>query len=237
MYLSLLALPLALNGEFIHTEQGTMGKLPSDAATPILTFDEDDPIASHPDMMKIANEIYERNIRRGLSDPNVLTDTDRQLMLDLHNQIRSEVARGIYMGPGGANQPEACDMNALMWSSALEQMATKWSDNCLFDHDTRACDTVIDTSAVEWGGAVGSHCGENLYVSGASPQMNMVWNGKNYGILGGIGDSWSAEESEKWSFQAYHPNTINGAGHYTQFSGHSIIYMCYPPISQFVMVN
>ena len=158
-------------------------------------------------------------MRRGLSNPNTFSDTDRQLMLDLHNQIRSEVARGIYEGPGGSFQPAGCDMNALSWSTALEELATEWSDLCYFEHSsdcvTRMNNLGLTGSSVEWNRQSTDGCGENLYVSGASPAMNAVYDGTNYGILGGIGDSWCAGESVEWTYQQ---GNFGNAGHYTQFS-------------------
>jgi len=215
-----LALPFAANGEFIHVEQGTLGQIPMNTPlTSNLQFDPNDPIASHPEMIKIATEIYERNARRGLTSPNVFSNTDRQLMLDLHNQIRSEVARGIYEGPSGTFQPAGCDMNALSWSTALEELATDWSDLCYFEHSsTGNCASRLDNLGftdgnAEWARTDTDKCGENLYVSGAAPAMNFVSQGTNYGILGGIGDSWSAGESKTWNYQA---GNFGSAGHYTQ---------------------
>eukprot|EP01083_Nonionella_stella_P201841 737993_1 len=207
----LFILSYGVYSEFIHTKQGVYSNID-------IEFDETDPIASHPDMMSYVNEIYERNIRRGLNNPAELETIDRQVILDLHNKIRSETARGLYEGPGGSYQPQACNMNALSWSIVLEELSTQWSSQCYFEHSTN-CVTrmgnVINNNQLtaEWNRQSTDPCGENLYISGASPALNAVYNNKNYGICGGIETGWSKEESLKYT---YAKKYNYAAGHYTQ---------------------
>ncbi|CAI9730330.1 uncharacterized protein LOC115217114 isoform X4 [Octopus vulgaris] len=52
-----------------------------------------------------------------------LTDEDRKIILDLHNQFRKDV------------NPAACDMLKLSWDEDLEYVAQKWADNCYFEHE------------------------------------------------------------------------------------------------------
>lgn len=201
----------------------TAADVPDDTIEPStnLEFDPNDPIASHSEMISIVTDIYERNLRRGLSDPNVLTNADRQAILDLHNQIRSELARGIYEGPGGFFQPPGCDINALSWSSALEEVATANSDKCFYDSAQEYTDCVAEMNNlgltgdnVEWNRQNTDECGENLYANSAPAAAMDYWhNGKNYGLLGGIGRKWTGE-SKEWTYNNLH---FLG-GHFTQFS-------------------
>ena len=49
--------------------------------------------------------------------PGVLTTSQKQYLLDMHNDIRNTVAIGNYTGNGGVNLPEATNMNQLLWVS------------------------------------------------------------------------------------------------------------------------
>merc|ERR1719464_2536440 len=101
------------------------------ASTAFIEFDENDPIASHPDMKNLARYIADKAERRRGIDTysGFLNDADRQQILDMHNQIRAEVARGEYVGK--TSLPAACNMNELKYSRTLERVADQWSkDNC-----------------------------------------------------------------------------------------------------------
>ena len=215
IYLSLFILSYIANGsDMEHLDAGVTAKLPSD----FVEFDHTDPIASHSSMQKIVNDIVERNIRRGLDNPNILSQTDQQVILDEHNRIRSETARGIYEGPGSSFQPQGCNMNALMWSEALAVAATQWSSRCYFEHNGgRADDTrSAAASGAEPGWIItnSDSVGENLYVSGADPAMNAYFGDKNYGIMGGLTDGWCYDEAKQYT---YTPSPgAAGTGHYTQ---------------------
>eukprot|EP01083_Nonionella_stella_P072983 197037_1 len=197
-------------GGFIHTKQGVMSNV-------TIEFDTTNPLASHPDLMSYIQHVYERNVRRGLDNPATLSTVDKQIILDLHNKIRSETARGLYEGPGGFRQPQSCDMNALSWSETLEHLATEWSAQCYFEHSSnrqeRLNTAVNDGVHIEWNKNPSDECGENIYISGAPPALNAVYSGgKNFGILGGIEDGWSKDESLLYKYQNrfYEP-----AAHYT----------------------
>ena len=196
-----------------HLDEGVMAKLASD----FVEFDDLDPIASSQKMQDIVNEIISINIGKGLTNPNELNDQDRQTILDAHNEIRSQTARGIYEGPGSSYQPQGCNMNALSWSVALEKAATDWSSRCYFEHnDGRANDMRSAASSVgaEWIVTNSDKVGENLYVSGADPAMNAYFGDKNYGIMGGVRDGWCYDEAKLYT---YTPSPgAPGTGHYTQ---------------------
>jgi len=89
-----------------------------------------------------------------LADPNFekgFNDNGRQLILDMHNQLRSRVAKGEEPG-----QPKAADMLALVWNYELEAVAQRWADQCTFGHDSNR-DKLDGTSV-----------GQNAYMSMSS---------------------------------------------------------------------
>ena len=214
MYLALIFVSYIVYGSdhMIHMEQGVMSNPADD-----IVFDETDPIASSAGVQDLVKEIYERNVRRGLSNPATLSNSDKKAILARHNKIRSETARGIYPGPSGTTQPQACNMNALSWSMALEKVATDWSSQCYFEHSTgcasRMTSAINGGAAVEWNRQTTEGCGENLYVSGAEPALDFISGGKNYGIMGGVDNGWCADEAILYTYS----NQFNyAAGHYTQ---------------------
>ena len=60
-----------------------------------------------------------------------LTVKEQEEMVDLHNKYRAEVAEGKVSG-----LPPAANMHQLKWNEDLAQVAQKWADQCLFDHDS-----------------------------------------------------------------------------------------------------
>ena len=108
--------------------------------------------------------------------------------------------------------------SALSWSSALEKVATDWSDQCYFEHSSgcaaRLTKAINEGYEAEWNvNQNRDGCGENLYISGAPPAMNAMYGSKNYGILGGIERGWSTDESLLYT---YSDSYNYEAGHYTQ---------------------
>ena len=45
-----------------------------------------------------------------LDNPNILSEADKQAILDFHNDVRTQTARGLTPG-----QPSASNMNYLLW--------------------------------------------------------------------------------------------------------------------------
>merc|ERR1719295_1312853 len=91
----------------------------------------DNLIASRPEMISIA--AIASNRRRELTNPNILSQQDKDDILALHNKIRAETARGEYAGASG-NLPSATNMLKLKWSDALADVATDWSSGCNSAH-------------------------------------------------------------------------------------------------------
>ncbi|XP_049829080.1 venom allergen 5-like [Schistocerca gregaria] len=86
---------------------------------------------------------------------------DIQLILYLHNQLRSRVALGREFR---GNQPPAADMRKLVWDPELATIAQRWVDQCTYSHD--AC---RDLPAFQ--------VGQNLFVIyGSERDINANWS-------------------------------------------------------------
>jgi len=104
----------------------------NDDLADIIQFDEANPITAHPKMQELVRNIVRR---RGMETIDMIygrwEDEDRQALVDMHNKVRSELARGEFTGKNGL-LPSACNMNELKWSNALETVITNWIQ-CLTD--------------------------------------------------------------------------------------------------------
>eukprot|EP01083_Nonionella_stella_P318455 1164124_1 len=81
-------------------------------ATPQIIFDPHDPIASHPHMQQVVQEIVAQHHdnRRHLADVITSLSTDnKRAILDAHNNIRSLTARGKIETNSGSSK-KACGM-------------------------------------------------------------------------------------------------------------------------------
>ena len=59
-----------------------------------------------------------------------LTDDEKDEILKIHNDYRSQIAEGNANG-----LPEAGNMRKLVWNNDLAQVAQKLADQCVFQHD------------------------------------------------------------------------------------------------------
>ena len=71
---------------------------------------------------------------------------------------RSRVAKGQESGGITAPQPPAANMKKLVWNTELEEIAQRWADQCIFDHDSLR--TKQD----------GTQVGQNAYIGYGSSQ-------------------------------------------------------------------
>jgi len=63
-------------------------------------------------------------------------DSNKQLILDLHNDLRRKVAKGQESrGKYGRGQPGAANMKKLVWNHDLADSAQKLVDQCVYRHD------------------------------------------------------------------------------------------------------
>jgi hypothetical protein len=124
-----------------------------------------------------------------------LTAQQEQLALDVHNDMRSDVASG-FIG----NEPTATDMVKLDWDDDLAQVAQGWVNQCHWAHNPNR--------TAQYGALAGgsTYVGENLYVylTTSSSPPNIV----NSALL-----AWFVEH------QDYTYGPVQGSsstGHYTQ---------------------
>ena len=125
-----------------------------------------------------------------------LTVSQEQAMLDGHNQVRSNVARGLV-----GDEPSARDMVKLAWDDDLARVAQNWVDRCVWDHNRNR------TS--EYGALAGgnTYVGENLAVfltTGSPP--NLV----DFAL-----DTWFDEVAD-YTYGPRDQATASTTGHYTQ---------------------
>ncbi|KAL0272521.1 UNVERIFIED_CONTAM: hypothetical protein PYX00_005457 [Menopon gallinae] len=64
-----------------------------------------------------------------------VTETEKVLIVDLHNQYRRKIAKGLEKRGQEGPQPEAANMRLMMWDDELATIAQRWADQCRFQHD------------------------------------------------------------------------------------------------------
>ncbi|XGW03145.1 hypothetical protein V3C99_014830 [Haemonchus contortus] len=106
-----------------------------------------------------------------------MTDSVRQKFLDMHNQYRSSLARGLEPDALGGNAPKAAKMLKMVYDCSVEASALKHASKCVYQHSANT----------ERPGL-----GENLYkttalnfdkVKAAAQSSQMWWNElKEYGV-------------------------------------------------------
>ncbi|VDD94994.1 unnamed protein product [Enterobius vermicularis] len=70
------------------------------------------------------------------SSSSSLTSELRQVVVDLHNKLRSSVALGIALMRGGQRSPSASNMNKLVYDCDLENETQEWVDKCKMSHSS-----------------------------------------------------------------------------------------------------
>ena len=149
----------------------------------------------------------------------LLTEELRQEILDLHNDLRSQVALG-NTGPGcseSSNQPQAANMNKLAWSYNLERYAQEYSDKCVWGHsdsDTRQTTVCSYSDDAQYGTSYCGWIGENIAVGSADAVKfhdYSSYNGNDYGLAGQI-QGWF-DEYEDYSYSSN--SGCGTTGHYT----------------------
>ena len=169
------------------------------------------------------------SVRRSLIDSEGnIDDTDREYLLEIHNDYRSAVASadGTVIDTDGNVYPTASDMNYIFWDDALASVAQDYAEEL-----GNACSSLVHNS--------GRH--DDFYTYAASqasfdyPESN-IYLGENIAVTwttasgtsmsrytDRIDDMW--EEYLLWSYQTYQSSSINGAGHFTQMSWADTRYM------------
>uniref|UniRef100_A0A146L2J1 Venom allergen 5 n=1 Tax=Lygus hesperus TaxID=30085 RepID=A0A146L2J1_LYGHE len=62
----------------------------------------------------------------------IYSEEQRKGIVELHNHLRNYVASG-----GVHTQPAAQNMREMRWDDELAQLAQKWADGCVFEHDPK----------------------------------------------------------------------------------------------------
>ena len=125
-----------------------------------------------------------------------LTAPQEQAMLGGHNEIRSEVARGLV-----GNEPPATNMVKLAWDDDLSEVAQNWVERCVWEHN--------DNRTSEYAALAGgnTYVGENLYVYLAT--------GSPPNIVDVALDGWF-EEVADYTYGPFQSAGASAVGHYTQ---------------------
>lgn len=153
-----------------------------------------------------------------LTNPGTLSTTDKQVILDHANTVRSETAQGLQAAYGGGTHPYARNMNQLIWDPALAQVATAYAATCDFSHNSNRNTDVDNISGLaSFTTPRAAAIGENIYASSVYPaQLNYLYQGTDYGVMGGP-KGWAAEDKD-WQFETSYSGACEGSmcGHYTQ---------------------
>ena len=124
-----------------------------------------------------------------------LSDKEKNLVLDYHNQLRAKVANGQETRGRSGSQPPAADMLEFQWDDEIANMAQRWADQCTFGHDKNRKVARFQV-------------GQNVYQ--ASSSRNYPIDFKN-GING-----WYDEVSDFDKSGIDRFRFSSGVGHYTQ---------------------
>nr|XP_053651167.1 mucin-3A-like isoform X2 [Cherax quadricarinatus] len=64
-----------------------------------------------------------------------VSEEEIKQILRIHNNLRSQVARGEEQRGDPGSQPQASDMKVLRWNRELATVAQAWANQCQFEHD------------------------------------------------------------------------------------------------------
>jgi hypothetical protein len=88
-----------------------------------------------------------------------LDDTAKQEIVNKHNELRRQVAKGYENRGSPGPQPAASDMLLMVWDDELATIAQRWADQCTFGHDNERS---ISEGSV----------GQNTYITYNSAEMS-----------------------------------------------------------------
>ncbi|XP_046743306.1 venom allergen 5-like [Diprion similis] len=120
-----------------------------------------------------------------------LSCTEKKIIVDEHNRLRSAIAMGTVSG-----QPAASNMMEMVWDDELAYLAQRWANLCNEYHDS---DRTVGRFTI----------GQNLALS---------WTTRNPSSSSDAAPNF-VHQINNWfnEVQRYNPNSINsGTGHYTQ---------------------
>jgi hypothetical protein len=64
-----------------------------------------------------------------------MSDSLRKIVLDAHNNLRSQVAQGLAVNKNGTKLPKAANMQKMTYSRLVESYAQELADSCVFEHN------------------------------------------------------------------------------------------------------
>lgn len=67
--------------------------------------------------------------------PMQVTETDKKDIVNLHNELRRRLAKGLEQRGSPGPQPSAANMRELQWDEELAMMAQTHAQQCTFKHD------------------------------------------------------------------------------------------------------
>ena len=67
---------------------------------------------------------------------NKISAADKQAIVDQHNTLRRQVAKGLETKGSPGPQPSATNMRQMVWDNDLAKAAQTLTDRCVFAHDT-----------------------------------------------------------------------------------------------------
>lgn len=152
-------------------------------------------------------------ISGGISN-NALDDRAKEYLLCKHNESRSEVALGLFVGRN-ALLPFAQNMQKLQWDSKLEEVAQLWANQCVWQHNSDRQSEYNALSPTSSQGeqlsnseSVGENIAYNASSSLKSANIEQALNGYN---------NW-VDEGNDWAFgRISDAQTCRGVcGHFTQ---------------------
>ncbi|XP_068084454.1 venom allergen 3 isoform X2 [Anabrus simplex] len=140
--------------------------------------------------------------------PSPLTPEEKELLLDIHNRLRSKVARGQgwVVNSTYDAQPKAADMRQLYWDDELELIAQRWADQCLPFYTTTPHDLCRDSPRFP--------VGQNIVTSAYSQPMPSDVEARTldwYNEIKDFDPQWAGR-----FFQNPNPDPAKQTGHYTQ---------------------
>ncbi|XP_054279397.1 venom allergen 5-like [Macrosteles quadrilineatus] len=120
-----------------------------------------------------------------------LTSQDKQTIVDLHNQMRSQVASGRIQG-----QPAAANMLEMVWDEELARKAQEWANRCQNGHDSSTARRVSRFAV-----------GQNIASTWSSPHPNRLGSQPDFNTQIA---AWFNEVYQ------YRGGFSHGTGHYSQ---------------------
>ncbi|KAH7724950.1 venom allergen-like protein vap-2 [Aphelenchoides avenae] len=164
-----------------------------------------------------------------IAGANALTDADRKVALDAHNNYRKTLASGSAVNKGGAKLLQGADVNLLKYDTGIEAIAQKWASGCVFQHSSSS---------------QRNNTGENLYWYSTSQDASTALKAAadlwwkelaDYGISNPSNPVLTSEEFNRgighWSQMAWAKTTKIGCGVQTCTSqgGFTIVVCNYSP--------